>query len=60
MIHPAPLPEISPAGQSQNPLWKRSPPKPKLKISRLKTGIKLQKMLLIAYDDFKLFSNYPF
>jgi len=35
--HPAPLPDVSPH-QSQNPLWKRMPPKPKLKITRLKTG----------------------
>ena len=37
MQHPAPLPDVSPH-QSQNPLWKRMPPKPKLKITRLKTG----------------------
>ncbi len=34
--HPAPLPDV--LHQPQNPLWKRSPPKPKLKITRLKTG----------------------
>jgi hypothetical protein len=34
--HPAPLPDVFP--QPQNPMWKLMPPKPKLKISRLKTG----------------------
>ena len=38
LMHPAPLPEISQVLQQQSPGWKRSPPKPKLKISRLKTG----------------------
>ena len=38
LMHPAPLPEISQVLQQQNPGWKQSPPKPKLKISRLKTG----------------------
>lgn len=37
MVHPAPLPEISQLGH-HNPAWKKSPPKPKLKISKLKTG----------------------
>jgi hypothetical protein len=60
MIHPAPLPEVSPAGQLQNPLWKRSPPKPTLKISRLQTGIQLKRIKFIAQYNFKLFSTVDF
>jgi len=37
LVHPAPLPEISQIGNN-NPHLKKSPPKPKLKISKLKTG----------------------
>ena len=38
LMHPAPLPESSQVLHPQNPGWKHPPPKPKLKISRLKTG----------------------
>ena len=36
VTHPAPLPDVM--QMTHNSGWKRIPPKPKLKISRLKTG----------------------
>jgi hypothetical protein len=38
MMHPSPPPDTLAHLQNQNTMWKRVPPKPSLKISKLKTG----------------------
>ena len=37
LFHPAPLPDM-PNPQPHSPTWKKIPPRPSLKISKLKTG----------------------
>lgn len=55
--HPAPLPNL-PALQGSNPHWKKLPPRPTLKISKLKNGIVLSWNMDLIPTEHAVVSSY--